>query len=224
LHAWLRTTCVLVFLVAATETLLILLSSLLIPRSFCQPWYGRSIGRRILERYASYAKADEPLQIFEIGAGNGSLIMDVLDYIYEADRKTYFRTSYNVIEISNELAERQQSRVDGSLEKKPEQTWEEEFKSASKAIQARLDVVISPKSASAPVKSSPAAAKPSRRPKLLEALRAPELGALNGDESITTGRHKHRVRVFNRSALHWDETVPGDCFVIAMEVLVSCKS
>lgn len=50
----------------------------------------------------------EDLVIYEIGAGNGTLAMDILDFIRNAYPEVYERTHYNIVEISGRLAKSQQ--------------------------------------------------------------------------------------------------------------------
>jgi SAM-dependent MidA family methyltransferase len=50
----------------------------------------------------------EDLVIYEIGAGNGTLAMDILDFIRSAYPEVYERTHYNIVEISGRLAKAQE--------------------------------------------------------------------------------------------------------------------
>jgi len=50
----------------------------------------------------------EDLVIYEIGAGNGTLAMDILDFIRSEYPEVYERTHYNIVEISGRLARLQQ--------------------------------------------------------------------------------------------------------------------
>ena len=45
--------------------------------------------------------------MYEIGAGNGSLAMDVLNFIRDRHPEVYERTKYTIIEISASLAQKQ---------------------------------------------------------------------------------------------------------------------
>ena len=54
----------------------------------------------------------EPLVIYEVGAGNGTLMMNILDYLATTQPDIYERTQYNIIEISSKLADRQSKRFD----------------------------------------------------------------------------------------------------------------
>ena len=46
----------------------------------------------------------EDLVIYEIGAGNGTLALNILDFLKEAYPEVYERTRYRIIEISPHLA------------------------------------------------------------------------------------------------------------------------
>lgn len=58
-------------------------------------------------RYFPY----EDLVIYEIGAGNGTLAQNVLDYLREEHPEVYDRTKYQIIEISGQLADLQEKRL-----------------------------------------------------------------------------------------------------------------
>lgn len=53
----------------------------------------------------------EDFIIYEIGAGNGTLAMDVLNYLQEEHPEVYDRTQYNIVEISGNLAKLQQEKL-----------------------------------------------------------------------------------------------------------------
>lgn len=53
----------------------------------------------------------EDFIIYEIGAGNGTLAMNILDYLQEAYPAVYDRTRYVIIEISAKMAESQKERL-----------------------------------------------------------------------------------------------------------------
>jgi hypothetical protein len=54
---------------------------------------------------------DEPLEIFEIGAGNGALMQGILDYLQEHAPDVYKSARYNIIEISPRLAKVQKQKA-----------------------------------------------------------------------------------------------------------------
>jgi SAM-dependent MidA family methyltransferase len=55
----------------------------------------------------------EDFTIYEIGAGNGTLAMDILNYLQEYYPMVYERTRYNIIEISSSLVRQQKKRLYG---------------------------------------------------------------------------------------------------------------
>lgn len=55
----------------------------------------------------------EDLIVYEIGAGNGTLMGDILDYIAEYEPEVYDRTRYRIVEISERLGDLQRGRARG---------------------------------------------------------------------------------------------------------------
>ena len=53
----------------------------------------------------------EDFVIYEIGAGNGTLALDILDYVQDRYPEVYDRTRYKIIEISGNLARLQQEKL-----------------------------------------------------------------------------------------------------------------
>jgi SAM-dependent MidA family methyltransferase len=53
----------------------------------------------------------EDLVIYETGAGNGTLALNVLDFLAREHPEVYERTQYNIVEISSSLAKLQQARL-----------------------------------------------------------------------------------------------------------------
>jgi SAM-dependent MidA family methyltransferase len=53
----------------------------------------------------------EDLIIYEIGAGNGTLALNILDYIRDVYPQVYERTRYNIVEISSSLAKLQERKL-----------------------------------------------------------------------------------------------------------------
>lgn len=54
---------------------------------------------------------DETLVIYEMGAGNGTLMRDILDHIAQTNPDVYARTEYKIIEISERLHNLQRERA-----------------------------------------------------------------------------------------------------------------
>lgn len=74
------------------------------PSELFRPHYGEAIARYLVSNYrlTTYPYAD--LLIYEMGAGRGSLMLNILDHIRRIDAHVYARTRYHLIEISAELA------------------------------------------------------------------------------------------------------------------------
>ncbi|KAI9470200.1 S-adenosyl-L-methionine-dependent methyltransferase [Coemansia mojavensis] len=83
------------------------------PTEILKPWYGYSVARHIAQQYAEDRKNgvhNGPLVIYEVGGGNGTLMLNILDYLREYEPDMYNQTEYNLIEISPKLARQQLSR------------------------------------------------------------------------------------------------------------------
>jgi SAM-dependent MidA family methyltransferase len=64
-----------------------------------------------LEEYLLHGFPNEDFVIYEVGAGNGTLMCNFLDFIKQEHPEVYERTKYNVIEVSASLAEKQDETV-----------------------------------------------------------------------------------------------------------------
>jgi SAM-dependent MidA family methyltransferase len=53
----------------------------------------------------------EDFIIYEIGAGNGTLAMNILDLLQEDYPEVYHRTQYHIIEISESLVQEQKKKL-----------------------------------------------------------------------------------------------------------------
>lgn len=78
------------------------------PTEIFKPWYGYAIAKYLVEEHK---KQGGDLVIYEIGAGNGTLMNNILDYIKQNEMTIYEKTRYRIIEISTQLAERQKTIV-----------------------------------------------------------------------------------------------------------------
>ncbi|KAK9320246.1 S-adenosyl-L-methionine-dependent methyltransferase [Lipomyces orientalis] len=81
------------------------------PTELFQPYYGQAIARYLLLNYLVSLYPYHDLVIYEVGGGNGTLMLNVLDYIRETHPDVYERTRYNIIEISGALADKQASHL-----------------------------------------------------------------------------------------------------------------
>jgi Putative S-adenosyl-L-methionine-dependent methyltransferase len=75
--------------------------------------YGFALAAHILKQHKTTCSG--PLIIYEVGAGNGTLMENILDYIYKESPEVYSTMKYTIIEISTLLAriqdrKRQKSR------------------------------------------------------------------------------------------------------------------
>ncbi|KOS19169.1 NADH dehydrogenase complex I [Escovopsis weberi] len=81
------------------------------PTELFRPFYGEAIARYLVSNYRLTTYPYDDLLIFEMGAGRGTLMLNILDYIRAVDPQVYARTRYNVIEISPSLAAMQTSHL-----------------------------------------------------------------------------------------------------------------
>ncbi|KAI9835705.1 MAG: hypothetical protein M1819_001882 [Sarea resinae] len=81
------------------------------PTELFRPYYGEAIARYLVANYRLSLYPYHDLIIYEMGAGNGTLMLNVLDYIRDFDPSVYARTQYKIIEISSSLAALQQSHL-----------------------------------------------------------------------------------------------------------------
>ncbi|KAI1115692.1 S-adenosyl-L-methionine-dependent methyltransferase [Nemania sp. NC0429] len=82
------------------------------PTELFRPYYGESIARYLISNYIMkgiYPYDD--LIIYEMGAGRGTLMLNILDYIRDVEPSVYDRTKYKIIEISPSLAALQTSQM-----------------------------------------------------------------------------------------------------------------
>lgn len=78
------------------------------PSELFRPWYGEGIARYIL---GTPRQDDQPLVIYEVGPGNGTLAGDILKYLARESPALYEGTEYHLIEISERLARTSLSRL-----------------------------------------------------------------------------------------------------------------
>ncbi|PYI24862.1 COG1565 domain protein [Aspergillus indologenus CBS 114.80] len=86
------------------------------PTELFQPYYGETIARYLVSNYKLTLYPYHDLIIYEMGAGNGTMMRNVLDYIREVDYEVYQRTKYKIIEISPALASLQLKNLVASAE------------------------------------------------------------------------------------------------------------
>ncbi|KAK4692947.1 hypothetical protein P7C71_g4353, partial [Lecanoromycetidae sp. Uapishka_2] len=84
------------------------------PTELFRPYYGEAIARYLVTNYKLYTYPLNDLTIYELGAGNGTLMLNILDYIRDFEPEVYARTKFKVIEISTALASLQTSQLSRS--------------------------------------------------------------------------------------------------------------
>ncbi|KAJ2726152.1 hypothetical protein GGI07_000791 [Coemansia sp. Benny D115] len=83
------------------------------PTELFKPWYGRAVARHIVNQHKADCIArgtDDPLVIYEMGGGNGTLMADIIGYVHENEPGLFSRMQYNIVEISAKLARNQLAR------------------------------------------------------------------------------------------------------------------
>lgn len=78
------------------------------PTELFSPYYGEAIARYLVEDYKYNCYPYHDLNLYEMGAGNGTMMLNILDYIRDVHPEVYERTKYRIIEISDQLANLQQ--------------------------------------------------------------------------------------------------------------------
>ncbi len=81
------------------------------PTELFRPYYGEAIARYLVANYKLSQYPYHDLMIYEMGAGNGTLMLNILDYIRETDPYVYDRTKFKIIEISSNLAKLQATQL-----------------------------------------------------------------------------------------------------------------
>ncbi|KKY21696.1 putative ubiquitin-protein ligase e3 c [Phaeomoniella chlamydospora] len=74
------------------------------PTELFRPYYGEAIARYLVANYKLTVFPYDDLIIYEMGAGNGTMMRNIMDYIRDFEPEVYQRTKYRIIEISSSLA------------------------------------------------------------------------------------------------------------------------
>ncbi|WWC58510.1 uncharacterized protein I303_101053 [Kwoniella dejecticola CBS 10117] len=82
------------------------------PTELFKPYYAQTILTSILQTYKLNHFPHEPLILYEVGAGNGSFMVDSLLYLKKNHPEIYEKVEYRIIEISASLAKGQKSRAE----------------------------------------------------------------------------------------------------------------
>lgn len=85
------------------------------PTELFRPYYGETIARYLVSNYKLTLYPYHDLIIYEMGAGNGTMMSNILDFIRDTDYEVYQRTKYKIIEISPALADEQMKTLMGPL-------------------------------------------------------------------------------------------------------------
>jgi Putative S-adenosyl-L-methionine-dependent methyltransferase len=81
------------------------------PTELFRPYYGEAIARYLVSNYRLTTYPYHDLIIYEMGAGRGTLMLNILDYIRDVDPLVYERTKFKIIEISSSLAALQKRQL-----------------------------------------------------------------------------------------------------------------
>jgi Putative S-adenosyl-L-methionine-dependent methyltransferase len=81
------------------------------PTELFKPYYGEAIARYMATNYKLSLYPYNDLLVYEMGAGNGTMMLNILDYIRDEHPEIYPRTKYKIIEISPALAELQKQNL-----------------------------------------------------------------------------------------------------------------
>ncbi|KLO19074.1 DUF185-domain-containing protein [Schizopora paradoxa] len=81
------------------------------PTELFRPYYGQAIAQCLVSEYLLKYFPYEDFNVYEIGAGNGTLATDILSFIQERYPEVYDRTHYTIIEISQSLVKQQLKRL-----------------------------------------------------------------------------------------------------------------
>lgn len=81
------------------------------PTELFQPYYGEGLARYIIANHKSKNEGKD-LVIYEAGAGNGTLMLNILDFLQKNEPEIYSTVKYRIIEISSKLFNKQNSRLE----------------------------------------------------------------------------------------------------------------
>ncbi|KAK3073867.1 hypothetical protein LTR53_004166 [Teratosphaeriaceae sp. CCFEE 6253] len=84
------------------------------PTELFRPFYGEAIARYMVANYKLTLYSYHDLVIYELGAGNGTLMLNILDHIRRTDPEVYARTKFRIIEVSSALADLQNHRLNAT--------------------------------------------------------------------------------------------------------------
>ncbi|WWD18024.1 hypothetical protein CI109_102471 [Kwoniella shandongensis] len=82
------------------------------PTELFKPYYAQSLITAVLHSYKLYHFPHQPLLLYEVGAGNGSFMIDSLTFLRDNHPDVFAQTKYRIIEISAALAKGQKQRAE----------------------------------------------------------------------------------------------------------------
>ncbi|KAM0088862.1 hypothetical protein ACP6JD_007823 [Aspergillus fumigatus] len=85
------------------------------PTELFRPYYGETVARYLVSNYKLTLYPYHDLIIYEMGAGNGTMMINILDFIRDTDYEVYQRTKFKIIEISPALASLQMKNLTDSV-------------------------------------------------------------------------------------------------------------
>ena len=80
----------------------------LTPVEIFSPYYAEAFGQWMID---NYEQSNDNLDIYEIGCGNGTFGLDLLNWLQQYNLEIYNSTKYNFIDISNRLSKLQKQRL-----------------------------------------------------------------------------------------------------------------
>ncbi|KAF3175210.1 hypothetical protein TWF225_000919 [Orbilia oligospora] len=84
------------------------------PTELFRPYYGEAIARYLYENYVIDLYPEYDLIVYEMGAGNGTLMVNILDWLRDNVPDVYIRTQFKIIEISKRMVQQQLKSVERS--------------------------------------------------------------------------------------------------------------
>ena len=79
------------------------------PTELFQPHYGIAIAKYLVEQYK--LSQGEKFLVFEVGAGNGTLMKNIMEYLKKHEIDIFINSNYTIIEISNQLSQTQHNTL-----------------------------------------------------------------------------------------------------------------
>lgn len=81
------------------------------PASLFQPYYGWAVAEYMITTMRAKFHPDEPLIIYDVGAGSGNLALSILDFLAEQYPDIYERCEYHCIDLSKYMIPVQRKKL-----------------------------------------------------------------------------------------------------------------